>query len=56
MVVVLDRGEETGVLCVNGSGFGQREGTKHFRVVFLPPNDVLNQAYDKIEEFMNKYF
>ena len=48
--------EETGVLCVNGSGFGQREGTKHFRVVFLPPNDVLNQAYDKIEEFMNKYF
>ena len=48
--------EETGVLCVNGSGFGQKEGTKHFRVVFLPPNDVLNQAYDKIEEFMNKYF
>jgi alanine-synthesizing transaminase len=48
--------EETGVLCVNGSGFGQREGTKHFRVVFLPQNDVLNQAYDKIEEFMNKHF
>lgn len=48
--------EETGVLCVHGSGFGQREGTKHFRVVFLPQNDVLNQAYDKIEEFMNKYF
>ena len=48
--------KETGVLCVNGSGFGQREDTKHFRVVFLPPNDVLNQAYDKIEEFMNKYF
>ena len=48
--------EETGVLCVHGSGFGQREGTKHFRVVFLPHNDVLNQAYDKIEEFMNKYF
>jgi alanine-synthesizing transaminase len=48
--------EETGVLCVNGSGFGQKEGSKHFRVVFLPQNDVLNQAYDKIEEFMNKYF
>jgi alanine-synthesizing transaminase len=48
--------QETGVLCVHGSGFGQREGTKHFRVVFLPPDDVLNQAYDKIEEFMNKYF
>jgi alanine-synthesizing transaminase len=47
---------ETGVLCVHGSGFGQREGTKHFRVVFLPSNDVLNQAYDKIEEFMNKNF
>jgi alanine-synthesizing transaminase len=48
--------EETGVLCVHGSGFGQREGTKHFRVVFLPQDDVLNQAYDKIEEFMNKHF
>jgi alanine-synthesizing transaminase len=48
--------KETGVLCVHGSGFGQREGTKHFRVVFLAQNDVLNQAYDKIEEFMNKYY
>jgi alanine-synthesizing transaminase len=48
--------EETGVLCVHGSGFGQREGTKHFRVVFLPQNEILNQAYDKIEEFMNKHF
>jgi alanine-synthesizing transaminase len=48
--------EETGVLCVHGSGFGQREGTKHFRVVFLPQDDVLNAAYDKIEEFMNKHF
>jgi len=48
--------EETGVLCVNGSGFGQRKGTKHFRVVFLPQNYILNQAYDRIDEFMNKYF
>jgi len=48
--------EETGVLCVHGSGFGQKEGTKHFRVVFLPQDDLLNQAYDKIEEFMNKNF
>lgn len=48
--------EETGVLCVHGSGFGERKGTKHFRVVFLPQHYILNQAYDRIEEFMNKYF
>ncbi|MBT8485110.1 MAG: aminotransferase class I/II-fold pyridoxal phosphate-dependent enzyme [Phycisphaerales bacterium] len=40
---------ETGVVIVPGSGFGQRVGTEHFRVVFLPPEDVLHRAYDRIE-------
>ncbi len=39
---------ETGVVIVPGSGFGQRPGTQHFRVVFLPPEDVLEKAYDRI--------
>lgn len=43
---------ETGVVIVPGSGFGQRPGTKHFRVVFLPPEEVLEQAYKKIDAFM----
>lgn len=39
---------ETGVVIVPGSGFGQREGTQHFRVVFLPPEEVLEKAFDRI--------
>jgi alanine-synthesizing transaminase len=35
----------TGVVAVHGSGFGQKPGTKHMRVVFLPPEDVLRKAY-----------
>ena len=46
--------EEYGVVTVPGSGFGQRPGTKHFRIVFLPSEDILNEAYDKIEEFVKK--
>jgi alanine-synthesizing transaminase len=48
--------EETQVLVVFGSGFGQKPGTAHFRVVFLPQMDVLAKSYDKLEEFMNKYY
>lgn len=39
---------ETGVVLVHGSGFGQRPGTKHFRVVFLPPESTLEKAFDLI--------
>ncbi len=47
--------KETGVVVVPGSGFGQQPGSKHFRVVFLPPEDVLAEAYTKIAQFMHKY-
>lgn len=46
---------ETGVVIVPGSGFGQRPGTSHFRVVFLPQEEVLAKAYEKIAEFYTKY-
>jgi alanine-synthesizing transaminase len=42
----------TGVVVVHGSGFGQVPGTKHFRVVFLPTEDVLEKAFDQIATFM----
>jgi len=42
---------ETGVVVVPGSGFGQKPGTKHFRVVFLPPEGTLESAYRRIGEF-----
>jgi len=40
---------ETGVVIVPGTGFGQVDGTQHFRVVFLPPGDLLHEAFDEIE-------
>ncbi|NOX67076.1 MAG: aminotransferase class I/II-fold pyridoxal phosphate-dependent enzyme, partial [Chlorobi bacterium] len=45
----------TGVVVVPGSGFGQKPGTKHFRVVFLPQDDVLEKAYKNIEDFFEQY-
>jgi len=45
----------TGVVVVPGSGFGQRPGTKHFRVVFLPQDNVLEKAYKNIGEFFEQY-
>ncbi|MCK4871438.1 MAG: aminotransferase class I/II-fold pyridoxal phosphate-dependent enzyme [Phycisphaerales bacterium] len=46
---------ETGVVVVPGSGFGQHPGTQHFRVVFLPPEDVLEKAFDRIAEIAADY-
>jgi alanine-synthesizing transaminase len=43
---------ETGVVVVPGSGFGQRPGTRHFRVVLLPPPDVLEEACRAIARFV----
>lgn len=47
--------KETGVVVVPGSGFGQVPGTKHFRVVFLPNEQILEKAYKSIGDFFVKY-
>jgi alanine-synthesizing transaminase len=47
--------KETGVVVVPGSGFGQVPGTSHFRIVFLPPENVLEKAYKAIGEFTGRY-
>jgi len=47
--------KETGVVIVPGSGFGQVPGTKHFRIVFLPNEQILEKAYKAIGEFFVKY-
>ena len=46
--------ESKGVLTVHGSGFGQRYGSGHFRLVYLPDMDVLQSAMDKIESFVSQ--
>ena len=40
------------VMVVHGSGFGQKPGTQHFRIVFLPGEETLNKAYAGIAEFI----
>ena len=47
--------EETGVLLVPGSGFGQKPGTHHFRIVILPQEDILERAFKHIADFYVKY-
>jgi aspartate/methionine/tyrosine aminotransferase len=47
--------EETGLCTVNGSGFGQREGTSHLRIAFLPPREVLEEMLPRWIEFHDRY-
>jgi len=47
--------KETGVVVVHGSGFGQMPGTQHFRVVFLPNEEILTKAYKNISIFFEKF-
>ncbi len=49
---VLELLKTKGILTVHGSGFGTKYGSGHFRMVFLPEINVLEQALDKIEEFI----
>jgi aspartate/methionine/tyrosine aminotransferase len=47
--------EETGLCTVNGSGFGQKTGTHHLRIAFLPPREVLEKVLPKWIAFHNRY-
>jgi alanine-synthesizing transaminase len=51
---VLDLLNKTGVLTVHGSGFGSAFGSGHFRIVYLPAEEVLEEAMDKLELFIYK--
>ena len=47
--------EETGLVTVNGSGFGQKEGTHHLRIAFLPPKELLEEVLPQWIAFHNPY-
>lgn len=51
---VLDLLHEAHVLVVHGSGFCPTYGKNHFRAVILPGLKTLEDAYDKLEQFMKK--
>jgi alanine-synthesizing transaminase len=44
------------VMVVHGSGFGQKPGTQHFRIVFLPDEATLTRAYASIGEFIRERY
>ena len=44
------------VMVVHGSGFGQKPGTKHFRIVFLPDEQTLTKAYTGIADFIRERY
>jgi alanine-synthesizing transaminase len=45
---------EKHVLVVHGSGFGQSLDARHIRIVFLPQEDILRQALNKIGAFLQE--
>eukprot|EP00435_Cladocopium_sp_Y103_P050476 s934_g15.t1 len=51
--------EKTGIVTVPGSGFGQMDGSYHFRTTILPPDELLEEVVKKLtvfqEDFMKKY-
>lgn len=47
--------EETGLVTVNGAGFGQRPGTHHLRIAFLPPRQMLDEVLPRWIAFHNRY-
>jgi alanine transaminase len=51
--------DSTGICVVPGSGFGQREGTFHFRTTFLPQEEQLKSVLGNFKkfhsDFMNRY-
>ncbi|XP_061094378.1 alanine aminotransferase 2-like [Conger conger] len=47
--------DETGICLVPGSGFGQRDGTFHFRMTILPPTEKLKVVLAKVKEFHQSF-
>ncbi|MGA2000421.1 MAG: aminotransferase class I/II-fold pyridoxal phosphate-dependent enzyme [Terriglobales bacterium] len=47
---------EKQVLVVHGSGFGQKPGTKHFRIVFLPDEQTLAKAYAGMADYLREHY
>ena len=52
---VLQLLHEEHVLVVHGSGFSADLGAGHFRLVYLPNTDILNEAFDRIDRFLTRH-
>jgi len=47
--------EQTGICVVPGSGFGQAEGTAHFRTTILPPTEKIQKVVAALGQFHLNY-
>ncbi len=47
--------KETGLVTVNGEGFGQKQGTHHLRIAFLPPKSMLESVLPKWIDFHHSF-
>lgn len=47
--------QQTGMVVVPGSGFGQRDGTLHFRTTILPSEDRMEKVIAKFAKFHNEF-
>jgi len=47
--------EKTGICVIPGSGFGQVDGTWHFRTTLLPPEDQIEQVVTRLGEFHKNF-
>ena len=47
---------QTGVVTVPGSGFGQKPGSSHFRIVFLAPEKTIERACGMIADFVDSNY
>jgi len=52
---VFDLIREEGVVFVHGSGFCEEFGQDHFRSILLAPQPILEEAFDKVENFINRH-
>ena len=51
---VLDLLHKEHVLTVHGSGFSNEYGKGHFRLVFLPSSEILIDALERINNFLQQ--
>ena len=52
---MLDLLEASGVLVVNGSGFGAGPHQGYFRMVYLADEATLNDVFSRLGEFLASY-
>jgi aspartate/methionine/tyrosine aminotransferase len=47
--------DEEGIVVTAGSGFGQRQGTSHFRITFLPTEGAMAEVMYRMSRFQKKF-